>query len=380
LILEDRILPEGWVNFRDGIIDRIGQGAPVSFDESLDAQNRNLAPGFIDLHVHGGKGHDFLSASSEGFAEAADYHLTGGTTALCPTTATATYDQFESVIAAWNGAKKLTKGRLLPVHLEGPHLAPAKAGAQDPALMRAPTPGDIEWILGNAAAISQITVAPELPGALEFIRAGANAGFKMSAGHTEADDAEMKEAVAVGLTKVTHLFNAMSAASKKGLFRQAGVLEYALAEPDMFCELVGDGFHVMPTLARLAYRAKGANYLALVTDALAGAGMPLGYAFRLGRLECKVGEGFCMLADGSALAGSKARMIDLVRYMTKTVEISLPEVIRMASLTPARILGLEDRFGSIAPNKAADFVLFDDDFAVSSAVIRGEASNVDFID
>jgi N-acetylglucosamine-6-phosphate deacetylase len=374
LILEDRILPEGWVSFEGGLINQIGQGSPVSFDQGLDAQNRYLAPGFIDLHVHGGKGFDFLSASSEGFVEAASHHLTGGTTALCPTAATATYDQFESVIAAWSEAKKLSTCRLLPVHLEGPHLAAGKAGAQDPELMRSPTQIDINWVCVNASAISQITVAPELAGALEFIKAGASAGIKMSAGHSEASDTEMEKAVEAGLTKVTHIFNAMSTASKKGLFRQAGVLEYALAGPNLFCELVGDGFHVMPTLARLAYRAKGANKLALVTDALAGAGMPLGYAFRLGRLECKVGEGFCMLADGSALAGSKARMIDLVRYMAETVEIPLPEVIRMASLTPAWIIGREDNFGSIGPNKAADFVLFDDDFAISAVLIRGGAT------
>ena len=359
------------MSFKEGFIDQIGHGSPSTFDEGLDAQNRYLAPGFIDLHVHGGRGFDFLDASSEGFAEAATYHLGGGTTALCPTAATATYDQFESVIATWQKAKSLTNCRLLPVHIEGPHLAPGKAGAQDPSLMKPPTQSDIDWITANASAISQITVAPELPGALEFIRAGVSAGIKMSAGHTEATDVDMGKAVSAGLSKVTHLFNAMSVASKKGLFRQAGVLEHALAASDLFCELVADGFHVMPTLARLAYRAKGPEKLALITDALAGAGMPLGYSFRLGRLECKVGEGFCTLADGSALAGSQARTIDLVRYMTTKVEIPLHEVIRMASLTPARMLGTEERFGSIAQNKASDFVLFDDDFIVRDVWVNG---------
>lgn len=372
LILEDRILPEGWVSFEDGSIDRIGQGLPAPFAEGLDAQNRYLSPGFIDLHVHGAMGFDFLNAPSEGFAKAASYHLTGGTTALCPTAATATYDEFESAISTRSAAKNLTKCRLLPVHLEGPHLATGKAGAQDPKLMRTPTQADIKWILANASAISQITVAPELPGALEFIQAGAAAGIRMSAGHTEATADEMQKAVSAGVTKVTHLFNAMSVASKKGLFRQAGVLEYALAEPNLFCELVADRFHVLPTLARLAFRAKSAGELALVTDALAGAGMPLGYTFRLGRLECRVGQGFCVLADGSALAGSQARTIDLVRYMARTVEIPLPEVIRMATRTPARVLGCEQQFGSIAKNKSADFVLFDDDFVVRGVWVGGE--------
>jgi N-acetylglucosamine-6-phosphate deacetylase len=372
LILEDRLLPEGWVSFNHGSICQFGQGSPAPFDERLDAQNMYLSPGFIDLHVHGGRGFDFLHASGEGFAKAATYHLGGGTTALCPTAATATYDKFESVISTWREAKDLTDCRLLPIHLEGPHLSPGKAGAQDPKLMKAPTQTEIQWILAHAPAISQITVAPELPGALELIRAGAAAGIRMSAGHSEATGDEMQKAVDAGLTKVTHLFNAMSVASKKGLFRQAGVMEYALAETHLFCEIVADGFHVMPTLARLAYRAKGSDRLALVTDALAGAGMPLGYSFRLGLLECRVGEGFCVLADGSALAGSQARAIDLVRYMTKTVELPLAEVVRMTTLTPARVLGRQQQFGSIAPNKSADFVLFDDDFVIHGVWVNGE--------
>lgn len=372
IILEDRLLTEGWVSFERGSIYQVGQGAPSGSHECLDAQNKCLAPGFVDLHVHGGFGFDFLNASREGFAKAASFHLAGGTTALCPTAATASYDQFESVISNWSGARKSTDCRLLPIHLEGPHLSPGKAGAQDPKLMRPPTPTDIKWILANAPAISQITVAPELPGALELIEAGAAAGIRMSAGHTEASGEEMEKAIGVGLTKVTHLFNAMSTAAKKGLFRQAGVMEYALAENKLFCELVADGFHVMPTLARLAYRAKGAGKLALVTDALAGAGMPLGYSFRLGQLECKVGEGFCLLADGSALAGSKARTIDLVRYMAKAIGLPLNEVIRMVTFTPACILGRQSQFGSIAKNKSADFVLFDDDFTVDGVWVGGE--------
>ena len=372
LILEDQVLTEGWVTFEGGSISRFGQGTPQGFDTSLDAQNRYVAPGFIDLHIHGGVGHDFLDASVEGFAGAASFHVTGGTTALAPTLATATYGQFEEALAHWSKAKDLTKCRLLPVHLEGPHLARGKAGAQDPALMRTPTKADIQWILERAATISQITVAPEIPGVLELISAASRAGIRMSAGHTEASGDEMQQAVDAGLTKVTHLFNAMSSASKKGMFREPGVLEYALADRRIYCELVADGFHVVPTLTRMAYNAKGPDRLALITDALAGAGMPVGYPFRLGRLDCKVGEGFCMLADGSALAGSRARMIDLVRYMATTIELPLPEAVRMVSLTPARVLGSQEGFGSISKNKAADFVLFDDDFVVHRVWINGE--------
>jgi N-acetylglucosamine-6-phosphate deacetylase len=372
VILEDQVLGEGWVSFESGTIAGIGQGDPTPTDGNLDAQNLYLAPGFIDLHIHGGLGYDFLDATAEGFAAAATYHLSGGTTSLCPTAATATYETFETVITRWQQAQPLTHCRLLPLHLEGPHLAPGKAGAQDPALMRPPTKADIQWVLARSSAISQITIAPELPNALEFISAASAAGIRMSAGHTEATGEEMQKAVEAGLTKVTHLFNAMSSATKKGMFRQPGVLEYALAEDNIFCELVSDGFHVVPTLTRMAYNAKGPDRVMLITDALAGAGMPVGYQFRLGRLDCKVGEGFGMLADGSALAGSLAGTIDLVRFMAEAVGLPLAEAVRMASLTPARVLGREKLVGSVEKGKLADFVLFDDQFRVHSVWVGGE--------
>lgn len=371
VILEDQVLGEGWVSFESGTITGIGQGNPIPTDENLDAQNLYLAPGFIDLHIHGGHGFDFLDARAEGFAAAATFHLSGGTTSLCPTAATATYERFESVLSQWQQAQPLTRCRLLPVHLEGPHLAPGKAGAQDPSLMRPPTKADIQWVLARSSAISQITIAPELPGALELISEASAAGIRLSAGHTEADGNDMRKAVDAGLTKVTHLFNAMSSATKKGMFRQPGVLEYALAEDSLFCELVSDGFHVVPTLTRMAYNAKGPDRIMLITDALAGAGMPPDYRFRLGRLDCKVGEGFGMLADGSALAGSLARTIDLVRFMAGTIGVPLVEAVRMASLTPARVLGSEKMMGSIATTKNADLVLFDDEFNVHGVWVGG---------
>ena len=263
LVLEDRIVDRGWVLVENDLINAVGQGVPPDGHEQIDAKESYLAPGFIDLHVHGGGGSDFLEATTQAFQAAADFHLSGGTTSLCPTAATATYGTFASFLDAWKSAKSRSKTRLLPVHLEGPHLAPSKAGAQDSKLMSLPGPGQRDWILSHAGSISQMTIAPELPGALALIDAVTQAGIIMSAGHTEASDEEMRSAVACGLTKVTHLFNAMSTASKKGLFRHAGTLEFALSDERIFCELVADGFHVSPTLLRLAYRAKGAARIAL---------------------------------------------------------------------------------------------------------------------
>ncbi|MBV8142110.1 MAG: N-acetylglucosamine-6-phosphate deacetylase [Verrucomicrobia bacterium] len=372
LILEDRIADHGWVLVKDDLIDTVAQGVPPDRYERIDAEGDYLAPGFIDLHVHGGNGSEFLETTTDGFLAAADFHLAGGTTALCPTAATATYHHFDSFLQAWEGARSRSAVRLLPVHLEGPHLAPSKAGAQDPKWMSAPGTEQKDWILARAKNISQITIAPEVPGALPLIDAVTRAGVTMSAGHTNASDAEMRAAVAVGLTKVTHLFNAMSTATKRGLFRQAGALEFALSEEKIFCELVADGFHVSPTLLKLTYRAKGCERIALVTDCLAGGGLPEGSRFRIGSLPCKVGPGYCLLEDETALAGSLARMIDLVCTMTQQAEVPLFAAVRMASLTPATILGIDDRFGSIRSTKTADLLLFDDRFAVRRVWIGGK--------
>ena len=372
LILSDRIVDRGWLLVADKLIQAIGQDVPPDVPHRFDVDGSYVAPGFVDLHVHGGGGSDFLDATADAFLTAADFHLSGGTTAICPTAATTTYDHFDSFLSAWASAKESCKARLLPVHLEGPHLARTKAGAQNPKLMGSPGAKECDWILPRARSISQMTIAPELPGALELIEVATRAGVTMSAGHTEATDRDMQAAVEAGLTKVTHLFNAMSSASKRGLFRQAGALEFALANASIFCEVVADGFHVSPTLLKLTYRAKGPERIALVSDSLAGAGLPEGTRFQLGDMECKVGPGYALLEDESALSGSLSRMIDLVRTMTQLGEVSLFDAVRMASLTPATILGIDDRCGSIQSGKTADLVLFDDQFAVQRVWVAGK--------
>jgi N-acetylglucosamine-6-phosphate deacetylase len=372
LILPDRIVDRGWLEIASDSIQFAGEGTPPDLPEREDAQGYYLAPGFIDLHVHGGGGSDFLDATADAFLTVADFHLSGGATSICPTAATTTYDHFQSILNAWEIAKQRSQVRLLPVHLEGPHLSRAKAGAQNPKLMYPPGAKERDWILARAPSISQMTIAPELPGALELIETAAAAGVTMSAGHTEATDEDMHAAVKAGLTKVTHLFNAMSSAAKRGLFRQAGTLEFALADTNIFCELVADGFHVSPTLLKLAYRAKGADRIALVSDSLSGTGLPEGTRFRLAEMACKVGPGYALLEDGSALSGSLARMIDLVRTITERAEVPLYDSVRMASLTPATILGIDHRFGSIQSGKAADLVLFDDRFVVERVWVAGK--------
>jgi N-acetylglucosamine-6-phosphate deacetylase len=373
LILPERIQSEGWLSFENGRVQKIGSGKPaLSGSRLIDGLGMYLAPGLVDLHVHGGNGEDFLTATPAGIITATEFHLAGGTTALCPTAATASYETFETVLEQCDRARESARARIMGVHLEGPHLSKAKAGAQEAAAMRPPTSRDIDWLLARASKISQITVAPELARVPELIKECSEAGIVISAGHTEAGEPEMKVAMVSGLRKVTHLFNAMTTSSKKGLFREAGTAEIALTEPRIVCEVIGDRYHVVPTLLRLAYKAKTADGIALVSDALAGAGLAFGTRFSLGRLGCKVGNGYALLEDDSALAGSLCRMIDLVKVMVNEAGVPLVGAVRMASLTPARILKRASAIGSLEVGKLADMVMFDQDFKVHKVWIEGK--------
>jgi N-acetylglucosamine-6-phosphate deacetylase len=381
LILPNTILENAWVSFDNRTITDFGQGPPPDTAHVVDGLGHFLAPGFIDTHVHGANGSDFLDATPEAFSKIAEYHLSRGTTALCPTLATTTYERIAAVLDMWsqiNAPNKLSvvpTARILPVHLEGPHLAATKAGAQDPKLLRSPTDGDIEWLVKNASRMAQMTVAPELPNALTLIQRCRAAGIVMSAGHTEAREEPVRTSISDGVTKVTHLFNAMTYAAKSGLFRQPGLAEYALIEDRLACELIADGFHVSTTLMKLAVRSKGAGRLLLVSDALAGAGLPLGSTFMLGSLRCRVAEGYCELADGSALAGSATTLMDQVRIMHQNVQVPLVDAVRMATHTPSSVLGIGDRYGSIARGCTADFVQFDADFRIHGVWVSGKLTS-----
>jgi len=372
LVLLDRVLEDAWITFEEGVIQAFGQGERPAAVAWQDGKRLYVSPGLIDLHVHGGNGADALDGTSEALPRISDYHLAHGTTSLCPTLATTTYDRISNSLDAWESARTRSRGRLLPLHLEGPHFARTKAGAHDPDLLHAATDEEIGWLVERASGISQMTVAPEMPNALELIERGSKAGIVMSAGHTEAREEHMRPALEAGLHKVTHLYNAMTFAEKRGLFRLAGLAEYALMEDRLSCEIIADGIHVEPVLLKLAYQRKGAGRLALISDALAGTGLPIGSEFALGTLRAKVGERYCLLANGSALAGSATRMMDQVRIMTESAGAPIHEAIRMATHTPAKLLGRDNHIGAIASGQAADLVRFDANFQVHDVWVGGE--------
>ncbi len=211
-------------------------------------------------------------------------------------------------------------------------------------------------LLEHAAVIRRVTIAPELPGALDAIRAFYSREISVSGGHSDAWDEDARAAFDRGMRSVTHTFNCMSSARRRGVYRVAGLLEFALGEPDISCELIADGHHVSPTLMRMLYRAKGRRGICLVTDATAGAGLPDGSQFSSFGKDCIVESGACLLADRSSLVGSAARMIDLVRTMVREVNVPLHEAVAMATQNPARAIGLRNK-GSLSVGVDADFMV-----------------------
>jgi N-acetylglucosamine-6-phosphate deacetylase len=370
------------VIFPDGVRDglevvctggRIAQIRPAWKEhphEGIDLQGNYLAPGFVDLHLHGAIGRDTMEGTAEAFRAICSYHATGGTTSLLLTTATAPLLQIFDVLEAVRCCADNVP-QIAGVHVEGPFLSRERAGAQRAEFLRNPDAEAVTELLRYNDIIRRVTLAPELPGALEAIERFTNAGIAVSGGHTDAWDEEVQRAFSCGLRHVTHTFNCMSSARRRGRERVAGLLEFALGEPEISCELIADGHHVSRTLMRLLYRAKGAGGICLVTDATAGAGLPNESKFQLAGRECVVENGACWLADRSALAGSAARMIDLVRVMVRDVGVPLHEAIAMASLQPARTLNLE-RKGRIAEGADGDLLVLSPDLEVLQTFVRCE--------
>jgi N-acetylglucosamine-6-phosphate deacetylase len=323
--------------------------------EIIDLNGNYLAPGFIDLHVHGALGRDTMEASAEAFRSICDFHASGGTTSLLLTTATAPLNEILKVLQAVRDFRSAITP-IVGVHVEGPFISKAKTGAQRAEFIQDPSPAVVRQLLEYADVLKRVTIAPELPGALEAIEVFHAHGISVSGGHSDVWDEDARAAFDRGMRSVTHTFNCMSSARRRGVYRVAGLLEFALSEPDISCELIADGHHVSPTLMKMLYRAKGPQGICLVTDATAGAGLPNGSRFALFGKDCIVENGVCLLADHSALAGSAARMIDLVRMMVREVNVPLNEAIAMATDNPARAIGIETK-GHLIVGSDADLVV-----------------------
>ena len=370
LIFPDGIRDGFEIETREGKIAAIQKRADTRSDEIVDLNGNYLAPGFVDLHLHGALGRDTMEALPEAFHAICNYHASGGTTSLLLTTAAAPLERIVDVLKAVRDCRSSTK-QIAGVHVEGPFISKAKRGAQRAEFIRDPTPQAVEKLLEHVDLIKRITIAPELPGALDVIEQFSKYGVSVSGGHSDAWDEQARAAFERGMRSVTHTFNCMSSARRDGIYRKAGLLEFALSEPQITCELIADGHHVSTTLIKMLYRAKGVRGISLVTDATAGAGLPNDSKFSLGGLDCIVRDGVCLVADGSALAGSASRMIDLIHTMVHDLDLLLHEAIRMATEVPARAVGLGQK-GRLEIGADADFVVLSPKLEVLRTFAAGE--------
>src|SRR6266487_135865 len=363
---------------RDGLEVVVEEGKIADIREQVRARGKNvtnlagnyLAPGFIDLHVHGALGRDSMDSSVEAFRTICDFHASGGTTSLLLTTATAPMDNIVDVLKAVRDCRSSVSA-IAGVHLEGPFISKSRCGAQRAEFIQDPSQDGVRRLLQYADVIKRVTIAPELPGALEAIENFNEHEISVSGGHSDAFDEDARAAFERGMGSVTHTFNCMSSARRRGVYRVGGLLEFALSEPQISCELIADGHHVSPTLMKMLYRAKGCGGICLVTDATAGAGLPDGSQFSLFGSDCVVEAGVCVLADRSALAGSAAQMIHLVRTMVSKVNVPLHEAVAMATQNPARAIGLDTK-GRLAVGADADLVVLSPELDVLQTFSGGE--------
>ena len=366
------VLDPGWIRLAGGLIDTVGAGEPPEPPPAslpvTDLRGRWVLPGFVDMHVHGGGGTSFTEGSADDARNAAEFHRRHGSTTIVASLVTAPLAELEARAAML--AALARDGVLAGIHLEGPFLAAARCGAQDPRHMIAPDPGAFSSL--HAAAEGQlrvITLAPELPGATGLIEAAAGAGVIAAVGHTDATADVTAAAVDAGATHATHLFNGMRPLHH----REPGPVGALLDRDEVTCEVIADGVHLHDTAVRLVARAAGPGRLVLITDAMAAAGMADG-SYPLGSLRVEVAGGVARLAgddEPGAIAGSTAAMAGVVR---RAVASGLPvtEVAAAASTTPARILGLGDRTGALRPGLAADLVVCDEDFRLHAVMRHGE--------
>ena len=369
IVLEDRIF-DGYVYFEDGVItDVTAEERPA--DQVLDMTGCYISPGFIDIHTHGGGGYRF-EGSTEEIVNGCSFHLEHGTTSICPTVSAAPFasmaESARHIRAAM--ADPRVKGTILGVHMEGPYLSAKQAGAQCPTHITPPMEEDyLPFILENADVIARWTYAPENDTDQIFAKTLQEYGIVASAGHTDAIYDDMKRAFENGCALVTHLYSCTSTITRDHGFRRLGVIETAYLMEDMFVEIICDGKHLPPELIRLIYQIKGADRIALVTDSLALAGTEQTHGF-MQDTEFIIEDGVCKLMDRSAFAGSIATADRLVRVAVKEAGISLPDAVKMMTLTPARIMGLRNK-GAIAPGMDADLVVLDKDIRVQQVFAKG---------
>lgn len=363
IVAGSEVLRPGWLRLRDGMIAEVGRGAPPHWTgPRIELDDATVLPGFVDLHVHGGGGASYTDGVPEEVALAAAFHREHGTTTTLTSTVSASPDALLEIVGRL--APLVEAGVSAGIHLEGPWISPGRCGAHDTEVLRAPDLAEIDRVLAaGRGTVAMVTLAPELPGGLEAVSRFVDAGVLVAVGHTDATYDQVREAIARGARVATHLFNAMAPLGH----REPGPVLALLEDPRVLVELIGDGVHLHPALVRDLQLSVGFDRIALVTDAMAAAGMADG-AYRLGELDVDVVDAVARLRRDGAIAGSTATMDLLCRRAARSLArpdgtIDDDVLVGLAEMTAgnqARVLGRDD-IGVLEPGRRADFVALDAD-------------------
>ena len=365
IILPDSIVEGRALLFDEkiaGLSETVPEGAEI-----IDAKGRYVAPGLVDIHIHGYLGEDTSDGSVEGIRKMAEGIVKNGVTAWLPTTMTVSYDDlrhaFDAVRVLMDKKNNPKGAQIMGVHAEGPFINPSKKGAQAVEYIR---PADAPFLIENSDVIRIVTIAPEMPGALDCIReVTEKTSILVSMGHTAANYETAKAGIEAGVCHATHLFNAMTPLNH----RDPGVVGASLADDRVSTELIADTFHISPDLFGLVAKVKGDN-LILITDCTRAGGLEDG-EYTLGGQPIFVKGIECRLADGT-IAGSVLKLNNAIRNMRDHTSLPLEQIVRMASINAARCIGLDKTKGSLEAGKDADIILADENFAVSETIIAGE--------
>ena len=378
ILTPNGIISDGAIVISNGKIKSIhGKDRTLRKMTEVDAKGCYISPGFIDMHIHGGGGSDFMDAQMSAFFKIAETHACFGTTSMLPTILSSSKEHMLETLNCYEMANQKNEGGsfFLGVHLEGPYFAMSQRGAQDPRYIRNPDPAEYQDILLKFPSVKRWSAAPELPGSIAFCKFAKSKGVLVSMAHTDAIFDEAELGFEKGFSLVTHLYSGMSGVTRKNAFRYAGVVEAAFLIDELDVEIIADGVHLPPPLLRLVYKIKGSGRTALITDAMRAAGMPPGPSILGGSKDGTkviVEDGVAKLPDRSSFAGSVATADRLVRNMVSMANVSLLEAVDMMTRTPARILGIAGSKGSLDVAKDADIVIFNEQIQIQTTFVKGQ--------
>lgn len=373
-IINGEILtPQGWLKdgsvlISDGkILEVTNSDLAVIGAKVIDAKGMYIVPGYVSMHSHGGGGHDFTEATPEAFQAATEAHLKHGATTIFPTLSSSSFDTLRQAVETCEQLMAAGNGQIQGLHIEGPYLNRKMAGKQWEDCLKDPDPNEYLPLLDSTTCIKRWDISPELPGAHEFAHETTSRGILTAITHTEAEYDEIKAAYQAGFTHAAHFYNAMPGFHKRREYKYEGTVESVYLTDPMTVEVIADGIHLPATILKLVYKVKGVEKTCLVTDALK-------YAAYDGEVDDPryiIENGVCKLADHSSLAGSIATMDKLVQIMAFKANIPVADAIRMASETPANIIGIGDRKGTLQRGKDADILILNKKLNVRCVFSQG---------